>query len=422
MLCIRTLCLTSTYLLCVTAYGQEATMQAHFISVGQGLAVLLEFPCGAVLIDTGAQDDEHVDLLVDYLTEFFARRTDLSNTLSSVIITHPHIDHTRGLRKVATTFNVLNYVDDGETHGSGKANVRWIRQRVADGELNTHIREVFDSEVLGLPHRRGLSDDAIDPVNCAECDPKIVILSGNITDNPGWPEREFDNLNNHSLVVRVDFGESSFLFTGDLEEPAIDTLIDYYAGTEMLDVDVYQVGHHGSHNATTQDLVDAMTPEVAVMGVGRWNFGIHEENSFNTFSYGHPRRIVVDMLSAAIPGLRSAPIDAMVANGVRSFSHYAVSKRIYATGWDGTVIVVADKDGNIHEITEVSNAAPVPFAAEAPSPEPGAPQRLAAAAPCADCRSQIAPCATPHCTVKKAPQHVQRQRMSLRRHWRRSCN
>ena len=75
-------------------------MKAHFIDMGQANAALLEFPCGAVLIDAGAQDEEKVDELVRFLNDLFARRQDLGRTLKSIIITHNHIDHTRALRTV----------------------------------------------------------------------------------------------------------------------------------------------------------------------------------------------------------------------------------------------------------------------------------------------------------------------------------
>src|SRR5688500_5231659 len=82
------------------ARAQEPAMVAHYIDVGQGLSVLLEFPCGAVLVDTGAQDMEHVDYLSGYLREFFTRRADLKNTLNTLFISHPHVDHTRGISAV----------------------------------------------------------------------------------------------------------------------------------------------------------------------------------------------------------------------------------------------------------------------------------------------------------------------------------
>jgi competence protein ComEC len=92
----------------VTIVWAQPTMDAHYINVGQGLSALLEFPCGAVLVDTGSQDDEHTDALIDYLNDFFSRRTDLNRTIATVFITHSHIDHTRGLRRVVETFTVKN--------------------------------------------------------------------------------------------------------------------------------------------------------------------------------------------------------------------------------------------------------------------------------------------------------------------------
>jgi beta-lactamase superfamily II metal-dependent hydrolase len=70
-------------------------MTAHFIDVGQAHSTLLEFSCGAMLIDAGTKDDEHEEELLEYLDEFFDRRTDLDRTLDSILITHDHLDHTR---------------------------------------------------------------------------------------------------------------------------------------------------------------------------------------------------------------------------------------------------------------------------------------------------------------------------------------
>ena len=73
--------LASLVLVAGVADAQEI-MRAHYINVGQADATLLEFPCGAILIDAGAQDDGHITSLTDYLTDFFQGRTDLNNTLN----------------------------------------------------------------------------------------------------------------------------------------------------------------------------------------------------------------------------------------------------------------------------------------------------------------------------------------------------
>ena len=333
------------------------TMSAHFIDVGQGACTLLEFPCGAVLIDTGGQDKDHTDALIRYLKAFFDSRRDLNETLNLVIITHPHIDHSMGLRSVAESFKVLNYVDDGELTGSGRANVNWIRASVAAGERATKIRTVRDTEIAALPHKKGLTDETIDPIECAECDPTIVVLSGGRDANPGWSAAEFRNLNNHSVVTRVDFGESSFLFTGDLEAPASQTLVASYLTSPMLDVDVYQVGHHGSANGTTVGFLEASTPTTAVIGCGEWTFGI-DGGTFTTFAFGHPRLSIIEMLSDAIPGQRSPTIQAGVFDRARHPGALTIRKNIYSTGWDGTVVLEANLRGDM--LVEVTTQKPAP--------------------------------------------------------------
>src|SRR5689334_2104015 len=101
---------TAAYFIGHPSRAQEANvMNAHYINVGQGAAVLLEFPCGAILIDAGAQDDHYKKNLVDYLTKFFDRRKDLNKTIALLMITHPHIDHNEALKEVADKFRIERY-------------------------------------------------------------------------------------------------------------------------------------------------------------------------------------------------------------------------------------------------------------------------------------------------------------------------
>jgi beta-lactamase superfamily II metal-dependent hydrolase len=94
-------------------------MYVYYISVGQADATLLEFPCGAILIDAGAQDDNYSDTLVNYLKNFFDKRPDLNNTLEAIIIIHNHIDYIRVLKDVVKNFTVKRYIDNGQTQGVG---------------------------------------------------------------------------------------------------------------------------------------------------------------------------------------------------------------------------------------------------------------------------------------------------------------
>lgn len=333
------------------AAAANDAMTVHIINVGQGDAALLEFSCGAILLDTGAQDDASQDHLLHYLDDFFKRRSDLNRTLKSIIITHPHIDHTRALMAIAERFKVEGLIDDGLDKGSGIEPVRKFKSDVKSEGQKTFLRSITQNDFQTSSQQKpsGLSDVMIDPVACKPTDPQIRLLSGGYTQNPGFTHRQFEDANNHSLVVRIDFGKASFLFTGDLEKPAIDRLVRLYHGTSMLDVDVYHVGHHGSHNGTTKGLLQAMTPKAAVISMGRWDYGVREKkHPYTTFKFGHPRKVVIDLLNASLSQNRSVERMAKVAVGSKKFVDTTIQKAIYATAWDGDIRITAKPDGTLN--------------------------------------------------------------------------
>jgi hypothetical protein len=178
-------------------------------------------------------------------------------------------------RSPAAHDGVERYIDNGFTTGSGAGDPNWLRDEVQSGNRQVLIRDIPDTDVETIGGTQGLTGPDIDPFACQGIDPRVRILQGRFTDNPGWPEGEFENQNNHSVITRIDFNTASFLFMGDLEEAAIELLVSYYGAITgaILDADVLQVGHHGSHNATTDELLDAVTPRVAVIPVGSGRSG-----------------------------------------------------------------------------------------------------------------------------------------------------
>ncbi len=189
-----------------------------------------------------------------------------------------------------------------------------------------------------------MTNGVIDPIECSPINPEIRVLWGQVNDSHSWGSND----NNDSVVVRVDFGESSFLFTGDLQEPAIKEMISSYSTLiETLDVDVYQVGHHGSHNATTVDFINKMTPKIAVISMGNPE---GSQESWTGYVYGHPRKDVVDLLQE-VSGFREEK-RVPVADGQRDFKYEQISKAVYGTGWDGHVIIYARSDGELKVETE----------------------------------------------------------------------
>ncbi|MDD7642870.1 MAG: MBL fold metallo-hydrolase, partial [bacterium] len=97
------------------------------------------------------------------------------------------------------------------------------------------------------------------------------------------PNDTYEDPNNSSIALIVDYGDNSFLFSGDCEEKAEQ---DILSNGMNLDVDVYQAGHHGSRSSSTEDFLDAMSPEYAVISCAEGN------------SYGHPHAQTLNNLRA----------------------------------------------------------------------------------------------------------------------------
>ena len=105
------------------------------------------------------------------------------------------------------------------------------------------------------------------------------------------PLEEYEDINNNSLVGRLVFGETAFLFTGDAEKKSENAILA--SGVE-LSADVYSVPHHGSSTGMTKKFLEAVSPDYATISVGMNN------------DYGHPHRETVEKLSeAGIPCLRT---------------------------------------------------------------------------------------------------------------------
>jgi competence protein ComEC len=117
--------------------------------------------------------------------------------------------------------------------------------------------------------------------------------------------------------------------------------VETYGASDALDVDVYHVGHHGSYNGTTASLLQAMSPEAAVISMGRWDV----RERWTAWQYGHPRRPVVERLQAEVTGRRPRPVTVKVADAVKRFSDLRLEQAIYATGWDGDIVIESGADG-----------------------------------------------------------------------------
>jgi competence protein ComEC len=317
-------------------------MRVHLINVGQGASTLIEFSCAAMLVDTGGEEDYDFDStkrLQKYLDGFFERRPELKRTLALMVITHPHIDHDRNAMMVWKNYHVLNLVTDGLTPtligGPEQAALIAAAQQSGAGVRAIAVKDVPPG---------GLSDTVIDPVACADGDPDIRVLWGAVArEDVKWPDPAFANANNHSVVTKVTLGRSSILITGDLELDGIAAMLAHAAGNDSLMATVYEVGHHGSYNATTKELLDAITPQLALIAVGSTKRNIKEK--YTALQYGHPRNSTIDLLQKAVTGRPRGEVTVQVGDGPRNFERRTMTSPIYATAWDGNVAVTLGADG-----------------------------------------------------------------------------
>lgn len=323
--------------------GRDTTrpnMRVHVIDVGQGAATLVEFSCGAILIDTGGESNrlfDSTDNLMRYLKAFFDSRPDLDDTIALLVLTHPHIDHTRGAQVLFGEYKIQNLVTDGRTGSSGG------KQQLA--AIRAAHRQHVPDEVIHTAaiSPAGLTSPVIDPIACPDGDPDIRVLWGAVDDAPGdWDRKDIENENNESVVVRVSLGASSILITGDLERD--EAMVKKFASTHLLDADVYEVGHHGSYNASSEELLSAISPKVAVIGCGPYD----RKWVWTGYVYGHPRAVTVERLVNHLAGGPPRPPTVVpVASGVRRFEGRDLTAPLYATGWDGDVIVTMYASGEI---------------------------------------------------------------------------
>ena len=228
----------------------EGTVEVHMIDVGQGDSILIMAPKGNVLIDAG--DESAEGALRSYLDSMKIEKIDY------LILTHPDADHIGSADMVVNTYSVGSVMMEPYTYTS-------------ETQVYRNLETAIETRSVAT----------IDP------SPNDVYSLGELYITILGPLDTYKNKNNNSIVARFDYGETSFMMTGDAETKSEKAMVTQYGLTGKLRCDVLKVGHHGSTTSTSSDFLASVQPEIAIISCGEGN------------KFGHPHEETLEKLSAA---------------------------------------------------------------------------------------------------------------------------
>ena len=218
-------------------------LSIHFVDVGQGDCILITQNNENMLIDAGNNDDG--DLLVDYFKDLGIK------DFKYVVGTHAHEDNIGGLDNIIENFNI------GKFYMPDVITTTKTFEDVLDALLEKN--KAFDTPNIGKEFKMG------------ELNFKVLHVGNDKSD-----------LNNTSIVLKMTYKNTSYLFMGDATDIVEKKLVN--DGVDLKS-DVLKVGHHGSQYSTTQNFLNEVKPNYAVIQVGEGN------------TYDHPKQITLDRLN-----------------------------------------------------------------------------------------------------------------------------
>lgn len=246
----------------------EGRIEVHIIDVGQADGILIRTEAGYIVVDAGLSGGE--DEYVRYLRDAGVFE------IEYLVLTHPHSDHIGGADAVLEEFDVKNVILPNAEHTSSV--YMKVLGLIQDENANAILAKAMESYTMG--------------------DLKMTVLAPN--------GEKYDSLNDFSVVLRVEFGNTSFLLTGDAEKVSELEMISRIP-SELLDCDVLKLGHHGSSTSTSQEFYDAVSPSYAAISCGKDN------------EYGHPHKEILNRLSDLIS-----------------------AGKVYRTDEDGSIVFTSD--------------------------------------------------------------------------------
>jgi len=225
--------------------AQESLLKIHFLDVGQGDAIYIRTPEGQDILIDGGPDNQVVQELSQVMP-FWDHEIDI------MILTHPHADHVTGLTEVLRRYEVKQIYHTGVTYST-----------------QTYLNWLHEIEQQQVPLQIVQSEFALD----LETD----LILDFLYPNQSFLNQKVDNLNNTSIVNRLVYKNTRFLFMGDAEQEVDEELVEtqsfYFAQDDnaSLQADLIKIAHHGSKDSSTQEFLEKVNPEFAVITCGKDN-------------------------------------------------------------------------------------------------------------------------------------------------------
>jgi competence protein ComEC len=233
-------------------------LRITFLDVSQGDAALIDLPDGSLtLVDAGGSFDGGSDPGARVIVPLLRARR--RTRIDRLVVTHPHPDHYGGVASVVRRFAIGEVWDSGQADAEDPHGV-WAS--LLHGLAHTS-RVLHPTDLCDRPREHGGA--------------RIEVLWPCPSFDPGW------DANDNSIVLRITYGARTFVLMGDAEAHAEHALL---ARGLQGPIDVLKVGHHGSRTSSTEALLGALSPRVAIVSAGVGN------------RFGHPHAEVIDRLTA----------------------------------------------------------------------------------------------------------------------------
>ena len=279
--CLAVICVAAVSLCYgIASYNVFADDTVVFVSVGQGDCTHIRTERGDVLIDGGGSTERDLgkDTLMPYLLGNGTDRIEMG------LVTHLHTDHCLGLLQLAEVFpaGCIGIPEDYR---------KPVEKLRAEAETAATQQDGSDE----TEHNRVESENTDDLIRKCRNIRFItqgtrIYVSDSVYIDPVWPPRgrhgdtEIEDPNENNMVYIVNCRGVKVMVTGDLLEEDELEMVRYYRGTDTLRCDILKVAHHGSKSSSSEEFLDAVSPSIAVIQVGRNNF------------YGHPHDQTLERL------------------------------------------------------------------------------------------------------------------------------